>query len=1031
MGCNITPYDLRICSTDSPIGIGTETPFFSWKISSGLRSQTQTAYRIVTAEESAATNGPAEILWDTGKVISAETLYIPYAGVQLKSDSAYSWKVMVWDKENNPSEWSRPARFETGLLHESDWQAEWISGAIHKSILSDTAWIRHPDAELENIIFTRDLVISKENPAIQAWFDGTADSRFTLFVNRSTVAKSNPEWGQDYTSPFCWVDFAEKLRPGGNTIRCDVSRQNGHGGFIGKFRILLEDGSEVVLRTDESWSAASEGCSGCTTNAKIAARYGDPPWGSPVRRGNAPLLRREFTVKKPVSRARLFVCGLGCSRILINGEKADDSLLNPAYTQYSKRVYYTAHDITARVKQGGNCIGAELGRGYYGCPAEWIGREEAADEPKLLLQLEILYTDGTKERILSGTGWLTTDSATFDDSVWYGEKFNANRAHPGWAKFGYDTIGWFPARQTQAPAGVLQTCSLPPIRISETIPCKLIGKPRPSTYIYDAGKMTAGWAEITVRAPKNTRVKITYGEHLRENGLLDVWKENNDFQFWETPQVDCYICSGTGEEKWEPAFSYKGYRYIQIDCRQEPLHVEAKVLHSAVASTGDFMCSNELFNRIHAMVRNSILNNLHSIPTDTPMHEKRGWTGDGQVIADCASMNFDMHNFFAKWVQDIEDSQNSEGAVSHTCPGTVQYAPSPAWMSALILVPWSLYQFYGDKHILQKHYPAFQKYMTYEIGRLNNYVSSDRYYGDWCTPEGAKGPEGATLFATIYVFHTCRVMEQISKVLRFQPDAQYYANIADKIKDTVNTLFLNVKESSYHTEIPTEYRQSSNVLPLAFGAVPEELLQSVADRLAADVVEKHGNHLSTGCFATKYLAPVLTEYNHCDAAYALANQRTYPSWGYWLDNGATACLEGWDPKKVRSFDHYFLGTIDDWFYEYVAGVRPLEPGYRKILIRPYPDQSVNFAKAELETVHGKVSVEWQKTARVLTLKAALPANTGALVYLPVDRAAVLESGIPAEQAQGVTDKGMKQGCHLYRIESGCYSFTADLSQCKG
>lgn len=1029
--CKISAFNLKTENVVNPIGIGSISPKFSWKILSDSRCQIQSAYRVAVSKSCMIEGAKADIVWDSGYVRSSDTLYIPYEGKALQSCCRYHWAVTVWDGDGNPSGWSETQFFETGMLHDTDWQGEWICNPPQECAFSDSSWIWNSNSSCEKVLFYKSLNLPNEPHVMQAWFDGTADYSFTLYVNSKTVAKSNPEWGQKYTSPFCWVDFSDALHPGSNLICCEAQKENGNGGFIGKFRMLFSDGSETVIKTDGSWKTADAAANGCKNiknnlsemeNAAVIGPYGTEPWEKPMRRGAAPMFRKEFTVNKGIDSARLYICGLGYYDLTVNGRKPDDSLLNPSYTQFSKRVYYVTHDVTTLLARGENCVGIELGRGYYACGKDWIGDGSWLDVPKLILQLNIRYADGTSEIIASREDFLVSCGPTFDDSIWYGEKYNANYERKGWNIPGYDISGWIPACKATPPAGKLETCMIDPIRIEETLKCLLIGIPKQSCYVYDAGKTTAGWGRVTVCEPKNTRIKITYGEHLRENGVLDIWKDGCDFQFWETPQVDYYICKGGSEEVWEPRFSYKGFRYIQIEGIHEACTVEARVFHSSVSQTGHFQCSNKLFNDIHNMVTNSILNNLHSIPTDTPMHEKRGWTGDGQVIADCASMNFSMLNFFSKWTQDIEDTQDETGVVSHTCPGPSQYAPTPAWMSALILVPWTLYRFYGDASPLAAHYDAFRKYLKYEIDRLNGGLSSDRYYGDWCTPEGSKGPEGSTLFATVYVYHACDIMSQIAALLGFTDDASYYSGIAGKIRDAVNEKFLDAEKGFYHTEIKTGYRQTSNVLPLAFGMVPQNLVGAVVDGLAEDIMVTRNVHLSTGCFGTKYLAPVLSEHGHIDDAYALACQRTFPSWGFWIDNGATACLEGWG-MNVRSFDHYFLGTIDEWFYTHVAGIKPLEPGFRRITVKPYLSDTLTDAMAELHTVRGIVSSQWSRTPSGLKLHVRIPANTSAEVWVPASpESTVLESGKPAAESEGIRFISFENGWQKYRTESGDYSF---------
>lgn len=1032
MSCEISPYALRTNYEEKPLGIGAENPVFGWKLCSEKRGAVQTAWRIVVSDCRREIESFFGRVWDSGKIMSSESLCIRCGG-NLSPATRYYWRVMVWDGSGTASAWSDAEWFETGLTEPLCWEGCFITGKKPQPRLEGARWLCNPRRDAGKAQFYRILRLPEEVEIFQAWFDGDGDGQYTVAVNGSIVAKSNLAWGQRADTPFCRIDFADKLRPGENLIACAVENSGG-GAFIGAFRILLADGEQISVFTDESWLCADgevfDKTAGIPLSAVPAASVGEfgcAPWGSPVRRGPAPLFRKTFFMQTLPESARLYFCGLGYSRLTINGRRVGENHLEPAYTQFSKRVYYVTYDVKDFLRPGENCIGVELGRGYYACGRDWIGSGEWLDVPKLLLQLNINFCGGRELSVYTDTSWLTDDGPTVDDSIWYGEQYDANRFRPGWAEPGFDCAGWERAEKAAPPQGKLESFIEPAIKTVASYPCRLMGEVKKGVYLYDAGKMTAGWCRIMLDGRKNKRVKITYGERLVNIdaktglGVIDVWKEGHDGQFWQTPQQYIYICAG-GRESWEPAFSYNGFRYVQAEGLEEPPALEVQEIHNAVRHTGHFRCSNELFNRIHQMAANSLLNNFHSIPTDTPMHEKRGWTGDAHITADSASNNFDMRNFYAKWVRDIADSQSPEGIISHTCPGPMQYAPTPAWMSAFLIIPWSLYQVYGDKATLLKHYPAFKKYVDYEIGRLNDFTSSDQYYADWHCPEGARGPEGATLFATAFVYRACALLAETACVLGHPGDSQYYAAVAGKIKNKINTDFFDAGTDVYHTQIEAGYRQSSNILPLAFGITPPWAAKKVADNLAYDVTVTHKGHLDTGAFSLKYLAPLLSEFEHHDAAFAFADKRDFPSWGFWLENGETACLEGWR-LGVRSRDHHYLGTIDEWFYAYLAGILRLEPGFKKIRIKPFID-GLEWAEAEMDTAVGKIASRWSRKNGQFRLDIKIPANASAEVYVPAKAGGISEGGRPAAEAEGVTFKGEENGfCHYY-VGSGNYSFAA-------
>ncbi|WP_162463272.1 alpha-L-rhamnosidase [Paenibacillus psychroresistens] len=1026
----IKPFDLKTDSRINPLGIDNKEPMFSWKLAASKRDQKQSAYRIIVASSLGD-------IWDSGMVHSDETLQIKYRGSKLSSGQRCYWQVMVWDGNLAASEWSTEASFEMGLLRAEDWKGDWIGGNSSNNPLSKSNWIWHQNQKVipasHRLYFRKVLLVPEDKKIQQAIFYGTCGNPFTVFVNGSTVAKMNQPWRQDWSSPFYHIDFTEHLKSGENYLTCEAEDQGSEfDGFIGSFVIEFADGSCEIISTDSTW-VISEDASADASNWTVAeqiAEYGDQPWGAIKRRGPAPLLRKEFQTGKAVEQSRLYICCLGYYELSLNGQRVGDAILQQDYTQFIKRVHYSTFDITELLAQGGNCLGVELGRGYYAYGKDWVGPNpnfsnpnDALTEPQFLLQLITEYSDGTISTIASDSSWATIDGPTRDDNIWYGDKYDARLEQSGWNQFGFQEKGWVEVAERSGIAGLKQATRVPPIRILETSSCVNIAEPKPNVYIYDVGKVTAGWVRLIVEAVRGTRVKLTYGERLRTDGTLDIWKDGNNFQFWETAQVDSYICKGSGTEDWESKFSYKGFRYVQVEGLSKPCQLEALIFHNDVETIGSFYCSNSLFNRTHQIMVDTMLNNFHSVPTDTPAHEKRGWTADGQVIAECAVMNFDLSTFFPKWVQDMEDTQSELGEISHTCPGPLDYPPTPAWMSAYIIVPWTLYEYYGDSETLSKHYIGMKKYLQYELDRLVDGVSSDMHYADWCAP-GGKGIEGAALLSTLYVYHSCVLMSRIAGIVGVEVDSSYYSDEAAKLANTMNNKFFDNEKQIYHTDIEVGYRQASNVLPYAFGIVPEMSKMRVIDNLADDILLRNKGHLNTGCFGTKYLAPVLTEGGRGDVAFTLAIKETYPSWGYWLANGATTCWEGWE-LEVRSYDHFFLGTLDDWFYKHLAGIQPESAGFKTSIIKPYVLGDLIYAEGRINTVRGWIESKWEREENVIRLEITVPVNTTATVYVPkLGSRALEESGNSIEHADGVSFLGEIAGFWIVHVQSGAYYFKA-------
>ena len=973
--CNdyLRPIHLKTELRENPLGIDENCPSFSWRLDAKGKNIYQSAYRIIVTDEAAA------VVWDTGKILSSRQLEIAYEGVPLQSTTRYYWKVMVWNQKDNPSSWSEEAFFETAFLTDSDWKAQWIGGNSAYDPMKGLSWI----GSTENVEASFEKIFYLKEGVQQVVLDAAAYSEWKLYCNGVLRRWMNTQWKQDFQSPIRHADLTEFFAQGKNTIRFEVTGGSYGTVLAARLTVRYADGTEEQIVSDESWKDR-------TNTAGIVGRYGDAPWGVPKRRGPAPLMRKEFCVSGAVERARLHICGLGYESSCLNGQPVSDGVLRGEYTQFHKTVYYNTVDVTALLRQGRNCLSAELGRGFYSFGKDWIGVMAEQDEPKLLAQLEIRYEDGTCQTICSDDSWQTDDGPTVDDNIWYGDKYDARLEQSGWDLPGFDASHWRRVRVVNRPGGTLKANFMSPIRMVEELCPMQVDMLSDKIRLYDFGKVTTGWVTICVNEPKGTRIRLRYGEKLLDTGMVDMESKNCVFQFWEPAQEDIYICRGGGEEVWTPKFSYKGYRYVEIEGLDHEISVTGQVLHNDLPQTGMFRCSNELFNQIHGLITPTILNNFHSIPTDTPTYEKRGWTGDGQSICDTALLNLDAQLFFRKWVQDLADSQNDDGAIPDTCPGPVYYPPAPEWMCAMVVVPYQLYLHCGDTQILKNYYSQMCRYTHYEIDRLKDGLSSNLHYGDWNSPAGACPPEGSSFNATCFVYYVCTMMRSVAGVLGEVEDEKYFEQAAGRIRDTLNSRFLDTATMLYHTEKQTGFRQTPTLLPLAFGIAPEEKQTAIAESLARNIRQKDDCHLSTGCMGLKFLAPTLTRFGYGDVADAIADRKDFPSWGYWLSKGATTCWEEWD-TKARSYNHFYFGTIDDWFYRYLAGIQPVEAGYKRFRVKPYVCGSVTQAEARVNTPYGEIAVNWN-ISDGFRIEVSVPVNTTAEVEMPNGTVYVIGSG---------------------------------------
>jgi alpha-L-rhamnosidase len=702
----------------------------------------------------------------------------------------------------------------------------------------------------------------------------------------------------------------------------------------------------------------------------------------------SPLLRSSLEVTKPVAQARLSIAAAGYYVASINGHRVGDAVLDPGFTDFHERNLYRTYDVRRQLRQGLNAIGVVLGRGFYAIDAtklKWWNRLPwLSDSPALLAKLDVTYADGSHAILISDSTWKTHDGPTQSDSMFYGESYDARKVQKGWDTPAFDLAAWKPVRSVRPPSQIVQAEGDEPIRLVKTWQADTISQPKPGVYVYKFPIMIAGWTRLTVSGAAGTTVTMRLGESLRPDGTVETLGDPN-MSPGEIQKFD-YTLAGAGLQTWSPEFSYAGFQYAQVEGypgTPNKTSVEAQEVHSDVPSIGSFTSSNPLLEQIHAICRQSVVNNLYSIPTDTPLYEKRGWGGDALLFSAQAADNFDVLRFFTKWMYDVADSQDDQGNISTIAPG-LHAGADPAWGSVIIFLPWRLYQEYGDLRPIEQHYEAMKRYMQYLDSKADNHIV-DGSFGDWVSPNRTgvpRPPEGAKLVATAVYFRDAELMAKMAALLSRSEDQAAFTSLSAAIRKSFNANFLDTKTAEYHTEKDVGYRQTSNVVPLDFNMAPDDETSSVLARLKLDIKD-HDDHLNTGAFGTAALLPALTLNGQIEMAYAVATQTTYPSWGFWISRGATTTLERWDPDKTRSRDHAFLGTVDDWFYKYLAGIKPGKPGYKEIEIRPYIPAELGHVAASIDTPYGLVSSSWTRQANgQVDLDVVIPANATAHVWVP-------------------------------------------------
>ncbi len=740
--------------------------------------------------------------------------------------------------------------------------------------------------------------------------------------------------------------------------------------------------------------------------------------------GRVHYFRRVFSFGKEVVKARAYVAGIGYYEMQINGKKVGDYVLDPATSDFSKRVYYTTYDIKDFLNKE-NVMVVAVAPGWYGMP-------------KLKMQMEFVFSDGTQETIASNSIRNVTLGPVISSGILDGEAYDARMEKPEW-NLPSDTIikglpnqFWGVAPVVEPPGGKMVAQQLEPIRIVDSFKPVSLTEPEPGVYVLDAGKNTAGWLHIKVKGERGQKITMRFSETLYEKGTVN--QENLRTAF----ATDTYIMKGSGVEEWEPRFTYHGFRFVQIEgLRSKPQinDFTVKQVRSDVEEAGSFTSSNDLLNRINEMVKRTEASNLHSIPTDCPQRDERmGWLNDLTVRIEQAVYNFNLHRLYDKYIRDVSDTQNENGEITDTAPYKVGGKPADPVSASFLLLALKSYEYYGNTQIIRDNYQQMKAWVDYLVTRTKDGIVEYSYYGDWSPPAefGEKGyGYGAiskntpgNFMSTGYLYYCSRLMSKMADVIGNKSDKEKYDALAEKTLKAFNDKFYDEKTGGYATN-----NQSCNSFALFLGAASKERIPGVVANLVAKVKE-YDYHLTTGNLCTKYLLETLTENGHVDVAYRIATQTTYPSWGYMLANGATTLWERWEYEtggSMNSHNHPMMGSVGSWLYKYVLGILPDidAPGFEKFTIRPYIIKDLQFAKGDYKSVKGIIRSEWKKSNGTLQLNISVPANSVATVYVPTRQLKSIREGNASVGAKrDIKYLRMEGEAAVFEVGSGDYSFTS-------
>lgn len=695
-------------------------------------------------------------------------------------------------------------------------------------------------------------------------------------------------------------------------------------------------------------------------------------------------MRGSVDLPQPVKSATIYASGLGSYVLYINGKRVGKDFFTPGWTHYPEKIQYQAYDITELLNEGENALGAVLGNMWWSSGLGWKGADRYSEGPlQLLVQAHITLADGTI--IIAGTdeNWKFTDSPILENHIYHGEKYDARLEIGNWNQPGFDDQNWTPVGLINNGESELVAQQAPKMQVTEEINPVSVNEPKPGHYVFDMGQNMVGIARLKVSGEAGDKITMRFAENLHKDGT--VAQEN----LRKAKATDQYILKGNGMEEWEPLFTYHGFQYVEITgLREKPdiSMITGKVIHTDAPVKGKFSCSNELINQIDRNITWGLRGNIMSVPTDCPQRDERlGWMGDAQMFAPTSNYKMNLARFYTKWTRDMVDCQDSSGYVYDVNPAIVVDGPAkPGWGDAVVIVPWMTYKFFGDLRILKENYDAMMEWVNYMKENSTDYIyefGKDEWggYGDWIAVE----PSPTKPTGTAYFYYSSKLLSKIAQLLGNEEDAAMLKAQYEKIAKAYQDKYFDSETKEYEGAT-----QTANLLPLAFGITPKELEAQIIRNVVDNVAERD-THLTTGFLGTGYILPMLSDYGYHELAYALASQTTYPSWGYMVEQGATTIWELWNsdtapPESMNSRNHFALGSVGEWFYGYLAGIKPdIEaPGFKQIIFAPKPVGDLEWANASLKTAYGKAAIKWKINKKGLKVHLQVPANTTAKFEVP-------------------------------------------------
>ncbi|MBX3111678.1 MAG: family 78 glycoside hydrolase catalytic domain [Fimbriimonadaceae bacterium] len=971
----LVPAKLRCDWKVNPLAVDDVSPRLTWVAEGKGSDRLVTAHQVLVSSTRAALDQDRGDLWDTGKQ-SGDSFSASYQGRDLAPGQEVFWKVRVWDENDKPGSWSAVSTWRNGIAR--DWRAGWVQdpkAALppEPPSMDGASWYGHPDDSAESTAkgYVRHYRVPFSDRAVTLLI--AADDHFKATVDGNAVVSGG-------FTRFEVIRLPE--RPTSRVLDVTVTNDQGMSGLLVKF--LDKDGDSV----EPGQIQVAQDQAGPWTPAKKLVDYGGAPWGRVKAHveypmGPAAMFRRAFQIEKPVRSALLYATALGAYQVSVNGRAVAGTGLAPGWTEFTKRAYYHTHDVTKSLKQGENVLGSWLGDGWYAGYLAFTGRRfYYGGAPALSLELRITYADGATDRIVTGPDWQVAHGENLHNDLLMGCATDYRLARPGWDRPGFRADGWSSVKVVDPPKISLSAHPNSEVDPQMSITAKTRTESAPGVWVYDFGQNFSGVVRFKVKGKAGDVVTVRHGERLDKGKLYTA-------NLRAAKATDTYVLAKDGVTVCEPKFTFHGFQYCEISgvaTPPGPGDVEGIVLHSDLPLAGTFKSSEPLLDRLVLNSDWSQLGNYLDVPTDCPQRDERaGWTGDAQVYIKSAYFNRDIAAFADKWLVDLcEDSPSPvDGAFPDVAPYLNMVGRGNAgWDDAGVVCVYQTWRMTGDTRPVVAHWAALDKCCDYWAAKAKDYIRPPGAYGDWLLLDGLQHSES---IATALWVRDLRYMEEMAEAVG--KDSAKYAEQRAKVRAAWRAAFW--KDGKINDKGPGD--QSMYAVAVMTGVLDDKEAQEAADVLA-DMVRARGGHLSTGFLGTPEVLKALADHGHADVAYGAVLKKDYPSWLYQIKLGATSMWErwdGWTPEKgfqdagMNSFNHYWLGCVNEWLYTYAAGIDLLQPGWAAVSYKPYFTDQLGHVDASYESVRGTVKSSWRRMPDgSYEARLHLPVGVRAVVELP-------------------------------------------------